>query len=359
MRLKSGALICNDKFMKSAFGRKYLPYIFGRQSKGRDPVTVHVGVLRRRIPIKNQNHYLPRNSIAIESYFTLHHTFNEKYPYCKKIKLVCSAFNFNPKSFRKKARYIELCESDMVDRCWGKARREKVKKKYDILIITEFSNKGMQCKGLQTLGLIEDIAKEFDLRVAVVDTGCKKKRRYAMNNKSHGLFVKEINRMVKKDNSINLFRSGGNSPPMNQIQLNRLMQSSKILLCGSTNDASPKIITEAIIRGLPILLNKNILGGQKYINEENGILYDGAVTSRDLYENYDYFKENLFSAIERSLSTTYNVKDIMGNYYKYWGLKSTSKRLARYLNKTFGFNLKYAFYPQFRRFFKKKKSGSF
>ena len=359
MRLKSGALILNNKFMKSAFGRKYLPYIFGIRGKGKTPVTVHVGVLRRRIPIQNQNNYLPMNSISIESYFTLHHTFNKEYPYCKKIKLVCSAFNSNPKSFRKKARYISLCESDMVDRCWGKARREEVKKKYDILIITEFSNKGMQCKGLQTLGLIEDIVKEFGLRVAIVDTGCKKKRRYAMNNKSHGLFVKEIKRMVKKNNSIKLFASGGNAPPMNQRQLNRLMQSSNILLCGNTNDASPKILTEATIRGLPILLNKNILGGQKYINEESGILYDGAATAEDLYRNYDYFKENLFSAIEKSLSTTYNREDIIENYYKHWGLKNTSKRLAKYLNKIFGLNLKYAFYPQFRRFFKKKKTGSF
>jgi glycosyltransferase involved in cell wall biosynthesis len=355
MRSRSGAIIKNTKFLKSAFGRRYLPYIFTRGKKSNFPLTTHIGVLRRTLSIQSQCNFLPINSIAISSYYTLHGKFNNNFPYSDGIKLVCSAFNSNPKKFRKKVRHIRLCESDMVDKCWVKAARLDVKKKYDILIITEFSNKGMKCKGLSTFGLIEDIIGEFNLSVAILDYGSKQKRRKASKNGHHGSFIKEINDIVTRNPSIKLFRSPGKHYVMNQKKLNQLMQSSRVLLCGNTNDASPKIITEAIIRGLPVLLNKNILGGQKYINEENGILYDGSETPKDLYDKYNYFKECLFSAIEKSMLVNYDEDDIINYYYKHWGLKKTSRKLAKYLNKTFNCNFKYAFYPQFRPYFKHRK----
>lgn len=51
------------------------------------------------------------------------------------------------------------------------------------------------------------------------------------------------------------------------------MNSSKYLFCTSKYDASPRIIVEALSLGMPVLLNENILGGWKYINDKTGLLF--------------------------------------------------------------------------------------
>jgi hypothetical protein len=38
-------------------------------------------------------------------------------------------------------------------------------------------------------------------------------------------------------------------------------------------DASPRVIAESIIKGLPVLMNKKIVCGTKYVNEETGELF--------------------------------------------------------------------------------------
>ncbi len=36
---------------------------------------------------------------------------------------------------------------------------------------------------------------------------------------------------------------------------------------------SPRVITEALLTDLPILVNENILGGWKYVNEKTGVFF--------------------------------------------------------------------------------------
>jgi hypothetical protein len=52
------------------------------------------------------------------------------------------------------------------------------------------------------------------------------------------------------------------------------MNSTRALFCTSIYDASPRIIVESLSLNIPVLLNKNILGGWKYINDETGHLFD-------------------------------------------------------------------------------------
>ena len=54
----------------------------------------------------------------------------------------------------------------------------------------------------------------------------------------------------------------------------KVMNSCKYLYCSSIYDASPRIIVEALSLNMPVLLNKNILGGWKYINESTGMFFD-------------------------------------------------------------------------------------
>ena len=39
-------------------------------------------------------------------------------------------------------------------------------------------------------------------------------------------------------------------------------------------DASPRVLTEALCFNLPCIVNKNILGGWKYVNEKTGMLFN-------------------------------------------------------------------------------------
>ena len=61
-----------------------------------------------------------------------------------------------------------------------------------------------------------------------------------------------------------------------------IMNSAKYLFCSSRYDASPRIIIEAMSLNMPVLLNENILGGWKYINEETGMFffYDEDIKTR-------------------------------------------------------------------------------
>jgi len=52
------------------------------------------------------------------------------------------------------------------------------------------------------------------------------------------------------------------------------MNSCKYLYCSSIYDASPRIIVEALSLDMPVLLNKNILGGWKYIQGSTGMFFD-------------------------------------------------------------------------------------
>jgi hypothetical protein len=49
---------------------------------------------------------------------------------------------------------------------------------------------------------------------------------------------------------------------------------SRFLFVPSIADASPRVITEGLCFNLPVIINKNILGGWKYVNEETGVLFN-------------------------------------------------------------------------------------
>ena len=48
----------------------------------------------------------------------------------------------------------------------------------------------------------------------------------------------------------------------------------KFILCPSILDASPRVVSESLCFNLPVLMNKNILGGWQYVNEQTGEFFD-------------------------------------------------------------------------------------
>ena len=53
-------------------------------------------------------------------------------------------------------------------------------------------------------------------------------------------------------------------------ELKKLYEKSKFLFLPNLKDASPRVLTEALSLNLPVLVNENILGGWKYVNEQTG-----------------------------------------------------------------------------------------
>jgi hypothetical protein len=56
--------------------------------------------------------------------------------------------------------------------------------------------------------------------------------------------------------------------------LQQKMKESKMLFVPNIYDASPRVIAECLIKDVPVLMNKNILCGFKYINNETGEFFN-------------------------------------------------------------------------------------
>jgi hypothetical protein len=52
------------------------------------------------------------------------------------------------------------------------------------------------------------------------------------------------------------------------------IEASRVMFVPNVSDASPRIITEALCKGTPILVNKHIFGGWKYVNDCTGAFFE-------------------------------------------------------------------------------------
>jgi len=169
--------------------------------------------------------------------------FIEKY----KSQLIfwCHCFR-NPKEYLPSSLpYILLSETDQYCH-FNTLYTINEPKEYDVVISMpggewnawvrklDICKKWVQCMldkfDLKILVIGNDRRKDFDERVAVIDF-----QRWAD-------FLKRISR-------------------------------AKFLFCCSGHDASPRILVEALALNVPVLVNENILGGWKYINEYTGDLF--------------------------------------------------------------------------------------
>ena len=56
-------------------------------------------------------------------------------------------------------------------------------------------------------------------------------------------------------------------------ELKKLYAQARFIFVPNEKDASPRVLTEALCMNIPALVNENILGGWKYINEETGMFF--------------------------------------------------------------------------------------
>lgn len=97
-------------------------------------------------------------------------------------------------------------------------------------------------------------------------------------------------------------------------------RQSRFLFVPQVNDASPRVVTQAMTLNVPVLMNKNIVGGWKYINNQTGEFFHDLTDFKDAYWN-------LKSNMDRYKPREY----IIENY----GNRNTGRRFFDFVNENF------------------------
>ncbi len=120
-------------------------------------------------------------------------------------------------------------------------------------------------------------------------------------------------------------------------QMNAVMTECKFGLFPNIVDNSPRIISESLIRDIPVLVNNSIHGGWHYVNEHTGCLY----TRENLSKSIQFMKSNKFSA-----------RDFYGAHY---GFERSSRRLASFVNKLFGYDFSHMYFSNYWEYLERIK----
>jgi hypothetical protein len=98
----------------------------------------------------------------------------------------------------------------------------------------------------------------------------------------------------------------------------------KFILTGSYQDASPRTMTESICFNLPVLVNKKILGGWQYVNEETGAFFDP--------DNIENFPKVLDKFLNKLKNNEYHPREW---FIKHYGKYNSGKRLKKFIQEVF------------------------
>ena len=169
----------------------------------------------------------------------------------------CTVFReeINQKIFPKDFPRIQCAESDFAN--YEQHQPDSsVKKDYDFIYICLKDNDKCDNGWQSTI-------REWEMTKKCLDIMCKK-------YKLKGLLLGRINCEVP-DNCHQLMELTDFQEYSTFI---KNFNKCRFIFCGSMRDASPRTVTEAICFNLPILMNKNILGGWQYLNDQTGEFFD-------------------------------------------------------------------------------------
>jgi len=87
------------------------------------------------------------------------------------------------------------------------------------------------------------------------------------------------------------------------------IEKSRIQFVPNISDASPRVISESLMKGVPIIVNENIVGGWKYVNEDTGSFFNN---EEDINEKVSYVlkkvNNNEYKTREWYINTYYEDK---------------------------------------------------
>jgi hypothetical protein len=303
-------------------------------------------LMRKQRWVEEQDKNLTPNSICIVCNFSYYY---KDRGWSKNVKAICHPF----REYKQPVGDIDLhlfSESDYCDTMWMDdvlLLPEKKKYKYDFFCFTIDSSQGVKCKGAHTLPLIAEVAQELGMNGLVMDY-YPKVRPLCNSGVGHDLQVQTVRKGLKSASNIRIHRGW-----VSQTKINELMSNCKFGIFPNTKDASPRTIPETLLRGKPIMVNKNILGGWKYVNDVNGILYDGAFSYNDLEDNRKYYREKIKEALMIMRDREETPAKIKENFLSKYGFKNTAKRMASIINNVEGHKkYKYVAYTDFKKYLK-------
>lgn len=101
---------------------------------------------------------------------------------------------------------------------------------------------------------------------------------------------------------------------LSQSELIESYRKSKFIFIPNVVDASPRILVEALCCDIPVLVNYNILGGWKYINNDTGVFF----------KNTSDIKESLQTILHK----TFNPRK---RYLEHWGRENIGKQFKQFI----------------------------
>jgi len=221
-------------------------------------------------------------------------------PYCK---IWCHCFRDVDK-YLKGYPSILLSESDFVDPAG--IRVLKRRPRWDFYYFTMGGKLGNMYKGMQLfVDSLPILCGRLGLKGVVI--------KYAKSTKNFMLSRKQRRIWNKYKPRLEVFREKKNTAS--------IMSRCKFGFFPNIQDCSPLLLTESLVRECPILVNEDILGGWKYVNDETGSFFT---------------KDNLEEKANFVLNSNFSTRK---NYMKQYGYKKTAVRLAEFCNKHIpGFN---------------------
>lgn len=158
---------------------------------------------------------------------------------------------------------IDMSESDFYDAV-PKEEINKNNKKYDFIYICLKDDDSCSINGWNATNRNFDLAKkcfpimikEFGLSALIVGrVNCGLEEIY-------GAKIKVVDFL-----------------PYDEFQ--KSLYESRMLFIPNITDASPRVVAEAMIKDIPVIMNKQIICGSKYINKETGVFFTDETDIRD------------------------------------------------------------------------------
>lgn len=222
-------------------------------------------------------------------------------PYILKNDLIPKYANFwfhpfkNPDDYWPKGTQgCLMSESDFIDPMFVPCL-PKAKAKWDYFYFTIGGGDGVDFKGFKVfLNMVPHLHSAGLSGVVVV---------YGKHNKTA-----KSSYVFMKDHNIKIIRNA-----LSYTEVGGMMSRCRFGIFPNIVDCSPRMLTESIVRNVPVLVNENILGGWKYINENTGVFFN---------------KSNIKEGIQKVLHSKFDPRnDFMSKY----GFINASAKFAEVL----------------------------
>lgn len=211
---------------------------------------------------------------------------NNNHNYEKLVKTWLHCFRDPSKYFKTNIPKMLMSESDFKD-INQYAINPKINKKYDFIYVCLKDNDNCT-SGWQSYNRNWDLAKKC---LYIMCT--KYKLKGLIIGREKCIFTNSCNKFIEVISIL----------PFNEFQIK--LQESRFIFLPNINDASPRVLVEAMCYNLPCLVNYKILGGWKYVNSKTGEFFND---EKDLSKSLDKLLNNFSKYIPREYySSNYGI----------------------------------------------------